>query len=133
MARILEDEIANDPLFFDYASMDDVTLLASLNVKIRTRNITNLSPGVVFNGIDQTEWDALTDANRTRIMNLLRALGEINLFGRELEDFKTVFGTGSVTASNLTALRVENISRGVEIGWGVVKEKDLRMHTITRA
>ena len=138
MARILEDEIVGDPLGRGYSGMDDAALLVSLNTADRSRNNHSLRPSAVFNGIDTTEWDSKTDAERQRIWNVLHMVSEnsdegIDLFGKELQEFVVVFGGGSTTAATLSVLRVESISRGVEIGWGVVKEKDLRLHTLTRA
>jgi len=133
MPRILEDEIANDPLVRGYSGMTDAELLTSLNATDRTKSVIDLSPEVVNDGIDQIEWEALTDANRTRINQLLASLPTINLFGRPLEEFKEVFGVASATASSLNALRTENISRSQEIGWRLITtEKDLRLHTLSR-
>jgi len=134
MATSLETEIVNDPLARGYSGMTDQQLLDSLNALDRTLNITDLDKTTVYNGIDQTEWVALIAADRTRISQLLQALDTIDLFGNALEDFKTVFGTGSTTASSLSALRVKNISRSEEIGWkSIVLMKDFRMHTLIRA
>jgi len=134
MPRILENEIVNDPLARGYSGMTDAELLTSLNAVNRTFNITDLSPEAVNDGIDQTEWEVLTDANRTRINQLLASLPTINLFGRPLSEFQEVFGGGSTTASTLSALRTKLISRSEEIGWKpIVPEKDLRIHTIIRA
>ena len=137
MTRILEDEIANDPLGRGYAGMTDTELIASGNTENRTQKITNLSPRDVFNAIDQDEWSSKTDLQRRRIwdvLHLVRGEGEgVNLFGAELTEFRKVFDAGSVTASELMTLRVKKISRMKEIGWGVVREKDLRTHTLIRA
>lgn len=133
MTNNLDIEVTADPLGRGYAGMTDQQLLDSLNALDRTRNVTDLSAEIVYDAIDHTEWNALTDAQRTRIMELLHMPDGVNLWGRALDEFKSIFGTGSATAASLNALRTVPISRSEECGWSaVVRMKDLRMHTISR-
>ena len=131
MARILEDEIANDPLGRGYAAMTDQQLLDSLNAKNRSRNRTSMTGREVATEVVNSEYDALPDAKKQQLLELHRS-EDLDPFGFAANIIKNVFGVGSTTVTNLVAARVENISRGVEIRWGEVKEKDLRMHTLSR-
>jgi len=139
MARILENEIAGDPTNQNYAAMNDIQLLASLNTKNRTRNRTSMSRREIADIIPFGLYTALSDVKKSHLLSFLAesygrgANKDLNPFGFTEVVFKDVFGSASTAITALNTARVENLSRGEEIGWGVVKEKDLRMHTITRA
>jgi len=130
--RILEDEIANDPLGLGYTGMTDQQLVNSLNTKNRTRNRTIMTGREVRDSTVDAEYNALTDNKKSQYLALVM-VDDLDPFGHDANVIKGIFGNGSTTISNLVAARVESISRGVEIGWGIVKEKDLRLHTLTRA
>ena len=131
MARILEDEIAGDPLTRGYAAMTDAQLLISLNTANRSRNRTNMTGREVAAEVVIAECDAFPDIKKQQLLELHKA-ENLDPFGFAANIVKHVFGAGSTTVSKLAAKRVETISRGVEIGWGEVREKDLRMHTLGR-
>jgi len=135
MARILEDEISGDPLVRVYSGMDDAALLTSLNTADRSRNRVTMTGLEVKAQVNVAEYTALTDAKKQQFIDLTQPTdgGGLDLFGTDRDILIDIFGGGSTTVANLATARVELISRGVEIGWGVAKEKDLRMHTISRA
>ena len=128
--RILEDEIASDPLERGYAAMTDAQLLTSFNAADRSRNRTSMTGCEVKLQIDTSEYNALSDAKKLRLIELLKR-DDLNLFGLDLDIMVDIFGA-STTGSNLATARVELISRGVEIGWGDVTIKDFRLHTLSR-
>jgi len=132
MARILEDEIVNDPLGRSYSAMNDADLLISLNTANRSRNRISMTGREVKAQVVVVEYNALTDAKKQQFIELTKS-DDLNLFGTDKDILIDIFGGASTTGSNLAAARIENLSRGEEIGWGVVREKDLRMHTLTRA
>lgn len=131
MASKLEDEIANDPLGRGYTTMTDQQLLDSLNAVNRTRNFTTMTGRQVKAAVDISNYNALSDAKKQRFIELTTS-DDLDLFGTDRDVLIDIFGGGSATVSNLVTARVETISRGVEIGWGEVIEKNLRMHTLSR-
>jgi len=131
MARILEDEIAVDPIVRGYAAMTDLQLIASLNAKNRPRNRTRMTRRQVKKAVNVVEYKDLSDAKKQQFIELTKP-DDLDLFGTDRDILIDIFGGGSTTVANLMVARVETISRGVEIKWGFVKEKDLRMHTLSR-
>ena len=118
-ATVIKTELTTDPLARGYAGMTDQEVADSLNTVDRERNKTTLSGTDVFNAINVTEFNALTDAVQARIWNVLH-LGTINPFGLEATLFVGAFGAESETITNLSAIRKESISRATEIGVGFV-------------
>ncbi len=129
--RKLSGEIANDPLARGYSGMNDQQLLDSLNAKDISRNRTSMTGREVKASVDITEYKALSDAKKQQLIELVKS-SDLNLFGADKDILVDIFGSGSATATNLAADRVENVSRSTEVGLGIVTMKDLRMHTLTR-
>jgi len=120
---ILKTEIDTDPLTRGYAGMNDAAVADSLNNVIdRTLNKTSMSSSEVFNAIDKAELDALTAADESRIWNVL-SMGTLNPFGLEADIFVDVFSdVDSPTITALQSAREIDISRGVQLRLGVVRE-----------
>lgn len=119
--QLLADEITNDPLTRGYSGMTDAQVAVSLNEVNRTVPLASLPASEVANAIDITEFDALSAADEAKIWNVL-SLGQLNPFGIEATIFTNVFGGGSATITALAAARQQAASRGVEIGYGRVRE-----------
>ncbi len=136
MARILEDEIAGDPLGRGYSAMTDQQLLDSLNAVNRSRDRAAMTRREIADTIPNGLYVALSDVDKSQLLTLFGGEsndGGLNPFGFAMTVIQDVFGPASAAVTALTTARVESISRGEEIGWGVVvKEKDLRMHTLSR-
>ena len=128
----LENELANDPLGRGYSAMTDAQFLTSINTKDRPRNKTSMTGREVKSHVDVAEYKVLSDAKKLQMIELVKR-DDLNLFGLDKDILVDIFGGLSTTGAKLVAARVESISRGVEIGWGVVRGRDLRMHTVTRA
>ena len=135
MARILEDEIASDPLGRGYAVMNDNQLVTSLNTVDRSRNRTAMTSREIADIIPSGLYTALSNEKKVQFLTLLGSdsTDDLNPFGFTMNVLKDIFGPASPAVTALSNARVESISRAVEIGWGVVREKDLRLHTLTRA
>ena len=117
----LRTEIDTDPLTRGYAGMSDEQVADSLNNVInRKQNKTAMTASEVFNAIDKTEFDALSNANEAKIWNVL-SMGTLNPFGLEAAIFTDVFSDGSTTITALKAARKTDVSRGVELGLGFVR------------
>ena len=129
--RILEDEIANDPLGRGYSAMTDEQLLDSLNTANIDRDRTSITGREVKASVVAAEYTSLSDVQKQQMIELIKR-DDLDLFGLDRDILLDIFGGASITVANLVAARTESISRGTEIGWGVVKEKDLRMHTLIR-
>ena len=124
--QVLKDEITNDPLARGYSGMTDQQIVDSLNTEDRERNKTSLTGSEVMNAIDKAEFQALPAADEATVWNILH-LGTINPFGVEKDIMVDLFGAGSDTIAALALIRVEAISRGVELVLGVVNEGDVIM------
>jgi len=131
MSRVLENELAGDPLTRGYAGMNDATLLTSLNTKDRNRNRASVTGAEVKTQVDATEYAALTDPEKQQFIELIKR-DDLDLFGLDKEILVGLFGGGSNTGTNLVAARVEVISRMTELGLPVATDKYLRMHTLSR-
>lgn len=127
--EVLKTELTTDPLGpggrpggQPYASMSNLEVADELNTKYRTASRETLEAWEVYEAIDQTEWDALSDAEKAKGQVLLD-MGAVKARqpSRAVTAIVAVFGAGSQTITNLKALRDTAISRGVEIGYGHVK------------
>lgn len=132
MARILEDEIAGDPLSRGYSAMTDDELIVSGSTKDRPHNRKTMTGREVRDQIVESEYNALSDAEKQQVLSLT-ASEDLNPFGPDAAVMKNIFGAASTTIGNLVTARVELISRMVEISWGELTIKSLRLHTISRA
>ncbi len=119
MIDVLRDELISDPETRGYAGMTDEQAAADLNTEYRQRNRASMTGSEVLNAIDETELNALSDANKNRVWQLLH-LGELNPFGVEADLLIDVFTAGSVTITNLQYARKEDVSRAVELGLGFI-------------
>lgn len=117
---ILKTEITNDPLTRGYSGMSDLAIATDLNTVYRTSNKTIMTATEIFNAINKAEFNALTDSNKQMTWDILH-LGDVNPFGLEADLFQDIFGA-STTITTLQTLRVNNISRGVELNIGNVRE-----------
>ena len=122
---ILRSELLDDPLGRGYSTMDDQQATIDLNTIYRTRDRTSMTASEVLNTVDTAEWSALVDADQRKIWDILHMGGELNPFGKEAQMFISVFGGGSNTILALADARVEDITRGQELGLGIIKESDV--------
>jgi hypothetical protein len=120
----LSAELTEDPLVRGYSGMNDAAASADLNTVYREKNKTSMTGSEVLNAIDQTEYNALADANKVLVWNLM-ALGTLNPFGMESDLLVGAFGGGSATITALAAARKESISRAVELGLGQIAPGDI--------
>ena len=122
---VLRNEIISDPLGRGYDAMDDQQVAIDINTLYRERDVESMSASDVLNTVDQAEWATLTDTEQRKIWDVLHIGSDLNPFGAEAQIFIGVFGAGSNTILALAEARKENISRGVELGLGEVKESDV--------
>ena len=115
----LKAELTVDPLARGYSGMTDEQAATNLNTVYRTRNKTSMTGSEVINNVVPAEWNALTDAHQAKAWNIVH-LGTINPFGVEAMMLTAIFGAGSATIAALAAARKDNVSRAVELGFGIV-------------
>ena len=122
---LLKAEIIVDT-FRVYSAMSNEEVADSLNTVDRTINKTSLSGDEVFANIDsRTDWDALTDTQKTQFLAFC-GRDSIDPFGSaNVELVKAIFGDASATVVNLQAARLEPVSRATEINIGFVREGDV--------
>lgn len=121
MLDILRNELSGDPLTRGYAGMTNEAAAVDLNTAYRTQNRTSMTGSEVLNAIVETAYNALTDAKKDRVWQVLH-LGELNPFGVEADLLIDIFGAGSATILALQVARVESISRADELGLTRVRE-----------
>lgn len=121
---ILRSEIQSDPLTRGYAGMTDIQVADSLNTVDRTRNRSVITGKEVKERIDVGEWATRTDAQKQIILALCNR-DDLDPFGIDATIFQDAMAGATTTLANLNAYRVEDVSRGEEIGFGVVSEADV--------
>ena len=128
--QILRTEIDTDPLSRGYSGMSDTEVADDMNL-INRDNWVSVTSAQIYEAVDGAEYGALTDLlNGDEIAALDRIFGlggDIPSApgGRVRGELISIFGGGSTTIQNLVATANQQISRGSEIGWGVVKTGDV--------
>jgi len=121
----LRDEVINDPLGRSYAAMTAKQVADDGHTKYRTDERTVMSAGEIWEHIVDSEFIALSDANKARVDRVL-GLGAEIIIGpgnnhNAVQELIATFGGGSTTITNLAAARAIAISRWQELGLGNVK------------
>jgi len=109
-------ELDADPDSRGYASMSVVEVVEDMYIERIDRNRSSMRATEIYNAVEETEWNALSDAQKTRVKDII-SMGEVNPFGREADVMIAVFGGGSDTITTLAATRKETISLVVDKGW----------------
>ena len=127
MSDILKDELATDPLGRVYSGMTDEEAAADLNISNRTRNRTSMTGDEIFQATDPGEFNGLGSGQGNSADDQGHWLSfcgrdTIDPFASANVQFVTdIFSAGSTTLANLQAVRVESITRAVELGLRPVK------------
>ena len=115
----LKSEIVTDPLVRGYSGMTDQEVADDMNTVYRTRNRSVMTGKEVKDRIDVTEWDARTDAQKQLVLAMCNR-DDLDPFGIDAQIFQDAMAGATNTLGNLTAYRVEDISRATELGFGVI-------------
>ena len=121
---ILRSEIFTDPLTRGYSGMNDAQVATSLNTVDRTRNRSVMNGKEVKDRIDLGEWAARTDAQKQIVLAMCNR-DDLDPFGIDATIFQDAMAGATTTLANLNTYRVEDVSRGEELGLGVVSEADV--------
>lgn len=109
----------------DFSGVSDSDAADALNIVDRGRDRGSLTGDEAFNAAALAELGALTDTQRSDWLAFC-ARDTIDPFGAANVAFvQSIFGAGSTTIQNLQALRVEAISRAVELFGQPVVELDV--------
>jgi hypothetical protein len=129
--QAIKNELDTDPLTVGYSGMTDAQVVVALNSTGspygRTVVKATLSGSEVFEATDSTEFDALTDAQRSEWLSLC-AIDNLDPANGtpSAATASRIFGGGSTTLGSLQALRQEVVSRGTELGFGNVVIGDVQ-------
>ncbi len=131
MLEILMAELAlTTPI--DYSVMTDQQAADSLNDPVVDQNRPILTGDEMFTATDSTEWAGLTDQKRDLWVSWCNT--DRDPFNAANVAFvNCIFGGGSTTIGALALIRVEQISRGQEIGFGTVKVADVARARLANA
>ena len=111
----LREEIIGDPEGIGYAGMSGDEIVVSINALVRPRNRTSMTGREVRAAVDNEEYDALLDPQKSQFLSLVGS-DDLDPFGLPANVIKDIFTAGSTTVTALAAARIELISRAVEIG-----------------
>jgi hypothetical protein len=118
----IKAEIDADPLTRGYAGMSDAAVAADINTAYRERNRTSMSGDEIFNAAVPADYNALTDAQKDQFLSFCGRDSIDPFAANNVGLITNIFGGGSGTVTALQTVRVESISRGIELGIGTVKE-----------
>lgn len=110
----LNTELTTDPLGRGYSGMTDQEATDDLNTVYRTRNKTSVSGAELLSATNSTEYTALSDTKKSQWLSLC-AIDNLDPFGTAANIAINIWGGGATTITNLQALRVESVSRAVEL------------------
>jgi hypothetical protein len=124
--QIIADELTNDPNGWGYevvgsenpgpGPLTDQEVADLLNDATKITRIKALmTSSEIFQSVDITELNALTEPKRNDVLSML-SFGELKPNGKEADLFVDIFGGGSATVIALQAARQETISRAKELG-----------------
>ena len=87
---VLESELLNDPLTRGYSGMTVQQIVDDLNTSYRTRNRTTMTGREVANEVVNSEYDALTDTQKSQFLALI-ASEDLDPFGLAANVVKDIF------------------------------------------
>ena len=96
-----------------------------INVVNRTRQRDFVTGSEILNATDDAEFSALTDAQKDRWLSMcgIDQIDTSSGIAKSLE--AALFGGGTTTRANLIALKIEAVSRAVELSLGFVTAGDV--------
>jgi hypothetical protein len=120
--QTIKTELDTDPLTLGYSGMDDATAAAKLrevpasSETGRQRNRAEVQSYEVFEATLKSEWEALGATDKS-LYDTMLSMGLINVEGSNTRTtFLALFGAGTTTRANLSALQKEPVARFVVLG-----------------
>jgi len=119
--QVLHTELDTDPLTRGYSGMSDSEAADDLNTVYRTLPVDTVPGSDIFNNTDDAEYGALTAEEQNRWLNMC-GVSDIDVSSGVAKSLEAeLFGAGTDTRTNLLALKTRDVSRGEELGLGIVK------------
>ena len=104
-----------------YAAMTDQEAADALNAKTIAVDVETISGSDVFEATTQTDYAALT-ATQKNLYHAIMGMASVPVKGSNTRAaLLAMFGAGTQTRTNLAALQTTLISRGAQLGLGVVQ------------
>lgn len=100
-------------------SADSEVAAGQLNLANVSRNRTTMTGREVAAQVDETEYNALSDAKKSQFLALSSG-DDIDPFGFAVNVVKDIFGAGSNTATVLGVARVETVSYATDQDLGFI-------------
>lgn len=123
-SETLRDELSNDPLGRGYSTMTDSEAASDLNTAYRTRQKASVTGGEVWDRTEPSEFSNLVLDLQQKWLGLC-GVESFDPYGPAEDLAVDIFGSDSVTISNLADFRVEDITRAEELGLGEVLSQDV--------
>ncbi len=123
--KALANELTDDPLTRGYSGMDDKAAADDLNTVYQKVPVETVDGGAILNATDEDEYEALPAVDRTEWLALCAVLGIDIAAGVAKGIEARLFGGGTQTRADLGALKTQDVSRAVELGFGVVTFNDV--------
>lgn len=124
--RILEDEIATDPLGRGYSGFSSKQTTDDINTEYRTQSRPSVEGSEILNATDDAEYSALTSIDDQNQWIGLCGVLDIDTSSGVAKSLEArLFGPGTTTRSNLAALRSRPATRGEELGIGLVEQGEV--------
>jgi len=118
---VLKTEVTTDPLGRGYSAMSNEAVATDLNTVYREEDVDLVRGQDIFEAVVPAEYNALTD-KQMALLHAIIGMGDIQVNGTNTRDaLLAMFGAGTETRSNLAELQKQGISRGQELGLGIVK------------
>lgn len=108
-----------------YSGLTDQEAADSLNNADIERNLDLVTGTALIDAQNSAEYIALSDAKKAQWLALC-GLNEIDPFGTVVDIAIDIWGAGSVTLSNLNAIRKETIPRATELGLPFLYSENVR-------
>ena len=118
--QALQEELVSDPLERGYSTMSDEEAATDLNTVYRTKTRASMTGDEIFQQTNTSEFVALTDHRQSLWLSFCARDQVDPVQSNNVSFVTTLFGSGSVTVSNLADARTEDVSRAVELGLGSV-------------
>lgn len=122
----LKTEITTDPTAIGYAaaSGDHVAIAKLMNKPGRSIDSESISSGLLVSCLDQTEFTALTAAQKA-YLNLFVTAGDVPMTQKSRQALRGMFPVGSETRQAINQAAKRDASRAEELGFGRVTESDV--------
>ena len=123
-ADLAAELVAGHPVTGAYDA-DNQLAADQLNAVNRTRNRSVATGKEIKDKITTADWDSRTDAQKQTLLSLF-ARDDLDPFGIDAHIFQEAMaGAVGTSVADLAAWRVEDVSRAVELGFGVVTAADV--------